>query len=295
MIYRLTIPEGLAGKRLDDGIATLLPELSKGEVRRIIDRGGCAINASMVRVASRQVRSGDILELGVMEPGRFQDLVLPPEAILLETADWIGVSKPPGINSQRTPYQLKGTMEYWIGDRMRGQGVQEPVRIAHRLDRGTSGAMIFPKTRAAAAWVSHCFKEGMVDKQYLALIDGCPKTASWNCSKPIGKTGPARYGVVAGGKPAATEFRVLCASNHFSLVEAIPLTGRTHQIRVHLADEGLPIVGDSTYGGSPASRMMLHCSRLSFRDKQGTPIEIIAQPESQFIAFCLANGLSLNR
>ena len=282
MILRKTVEKGLSGVRLDDAIAMLCAGISKSEARRIIDRGGCTVNVALVRVASRSVKAGDVIEIGVMEAGRFKELSLPPEAVLYEDGDLIAVNKPAGINSQRTPYQLKGTLEYWVSEYFKAQGSTEPARVVHRLDRGTSGTMLFPKNRPAAAWLSSQFQDGLVDKLYLALVCGCPEQENWRVDAPIGKVASARYGIVTGGKSAVTEFRTVASAGELSLVEARPLTGRTHQIRVHLASIGLPILGDATYGGAAAGRMMLHCSAMRFRNAKKVEICVAAPLEGEF-------------
>lgn len=281
MILRKTVGKDLSGVRLDDAVATLCA-ISKGEARRIIDRGGCTVNVGLVRVASRSVKTGDVIEIGIMETGRFQELVLPPEALLYEDGELIGVNKPAGINSQRTPYQLKGTLEYWVTEYFKAQGSSEPARVVHRLDRGTSGAMLFPKNRQGAGRLSKLFQDGLVDKVYLALVPGRPEQETWTVDAPIGKVASARYGVVEGGKAAVTEFRTVATSGELSLVEARPLTGRTHQIRVHLASVGLPILGDTTYDGAAAGRMMLHCSAMAFRSAGGTEVTVTAPLDGEF-------------
>jgi RluA family pseudouridine synthase len=282
MIIRKTIGNEQSGLRLDEAISQLCTGVSKTEARRIIDRGGCTVNVAMVRVASRSVKTGDVIEIGVMESGRFSELVLPSEALLYEDTELIAVNKPTGINSQRTPNQLKGTLEFWVAEYFRSQGSGEPARVVHRLDRGTSGAMLFPKHKQAAAWLSKLFQNGLVDKRYLALVSGCPDRETWTVDAPIGKVAAARYGIVPGGKSAVTEFRLLSSSGGISLVEASPLTGRTHQIRVHLAESGVPIIGDTTYGNVSAERMMLHCSEMGFRNPAGKEIKVCAPPDEIF-------------
>lgn len=273
-------------------MSLLFEALSKSEARRIIDRGGCAVNSCMVRVASRAVKVGDVIEAGVMEAGRFRELVLPPEALLYEDRALIAVNKPAGVNTQRTPYQLKGTLEYWVAEYFRQQGSAEPARVIHRLDRGTSGVMLFPKHKQAAAWLSKRFHDGTVDKRYLALVSRVPAQEAWTADGPIGKLGTSRYGVMAGGRSAMTEFRVLSTSGGYSLVEARPQTGRTHQIRVHLEASGLPIVGDATYGGAPAERMMLHCASLEFMDEKGIVIHVAAPLDDTFEGWLREKGLT---
>jgi len=282
MILRKTVTNDAAGKRLDEVVSLLCENVSRSEARRIIDRGGCALNGVMVRVASRVVKPKDIIEVGVMEPGRFQDLQLAHEAILLENSDLVAVNKPSGINTQRTPYQLKGTMEYWVAEHFRRRGINEPVRVIHRLDRGTSGAMLFPKSKRAAAKLSGFFHDGLVTKRYLALVNGSSSAEPWTINGAIGKIGVGRYGIFSGGRPARTLFRALEISGRYSLVEASPLTGRTHQIRVHLEASGLPIIGDTTYGGETADRMMLHCAILTFGYDANSLVSVSAPLDAPF-------------
>lgn len=291
MILRKTVTAEQGGRRLDEALATMFESLSKSEARRIIDRGGCAVNSSMVRVASRMVRAGDVIEIGVMEQGRFRELILPPEALLYEDGELIAVNKPAGINTQRTPYQLKGTLEYWVSEYFRQQGSNEPCRVIHRLDRGTSGVMLFPKHKRAAAWLSARFHDNLVEKCYWALVSGQPEQSAWTVDGAIGKVSSARYGVMAGGRSAVTAFRLLESSGGYSLVEARPLTGRTHQIRVHLESSGLPIVGDTTYGGAAAVRMMLHCASLMFKDERAVEIRVAAPLDDAFRGLMSENGL----
>lgn len=291
MILKKSITADCAGQRLDDALASLFDTVSKSEARRIIDRGGCAVNSSMVRVASRQVKSGDIVEIGLMESGRFRELLLAPESLLYEDGELIAVNKPAGVNSQRTPYQLKGTLEYWVSEYFRQLGSSEPARVIHRLDRGTSGVMLFPRHKQAAAWLSKRFHDGQVDKRYLALVSGRPEQESWSVDGAIGKVASARYGIMVEGRSALTRFHLLATSEDHSLVEARPLTGRTHQIRVHLESTGLPIVGDATYGGEPAPRMMLHCAELSFKNLNGVELSIAAPLDAAFAASTRDMGL----
>jgi RluA family pseudouridine synthase len=291
MILKKTADAGQGGHRLDEALSSMFEALSKSEARRIIDRGGCTLNSSMVRVASRIVKAGDVIEVGVMEAGRFRELALLPESLLYEDGELIAVNKPAGVNTQRTPYQLKGTLEFWVSEYFRKQGSHEPCRVIHRLDRGTSGAMLFPKHKKAAAWLSARFHDNQVDKCYWALVIGQPDQVEWTVDAPIGKVGSARYGVMAGGRSAVTLFRTLASSEGCSLIEARPQTGRTHQIRVHLESSGLPIVGDTTYGGAPAVRMMLHCASMAFKDERGAEIRVKAPLDIAFAGALRENSL----
>lgn len=285
MILELFIDIEHCSQRLDDALAALA-KISRAEARRIIDRGGCAVNLKMVRVASRNVAANDRLTVGIMEPGRFRELCLPPNALVYQDKELMALYKPAGVASQRTPYQLKGTLEYWVAEEFKRQGIKEAVRIVHRLDRGTSGLMLFPKHRQEAAWLSEQFRLGSIEKKYLALVDGVPADDSWQVDGAIGKLGSGRWGIMPEGRAARTDFRLITALDGVSLVEALPLTGRTHQIRVHLATCGLPIVGDSTYGGKAAQRMMLHCAELAWTRRSGELLRLQALPDADFISCC---------
>jgi len=281
------------GLRLDDAAKAIFPQLSKSQIRRIIDLGGCAVNQVMVRVASRELRQGDVIILGVMEPERFVEVRLLREELLYEDSNYLALNKAQGINCQRTPYQLKGTVEYAVSLYLKEQGSSEPARVIHRLDRGTSGVMFFPKQKPAAAHISAELKDGRVEKVYWAIVADLPEESKWSVDAPIGKVGKSHYGVTLPGKPSVTDFRVISTSGRYALIEARPLTGRTHQIRVHLSHSGLPIVGDNPYGGVQAERMMLHCRSMSFSAKNGLKISAVAPLDKAITNFCNQTGLTL--
>jgi len=291
LIGRVTAQQ--ASLRLDDGVKELFPQLSKGEIRRVIDLGGCAVNQTMVRVASRSLREGDEIALGIMEPERFVEVKLSQEELLYEDGNFLALNKASGINSQRTPYQLKGTVEYAVSLYLKEQGSNEPARVIHRLDRGTSGVMFFPKNKQAATYISGQLKDGLVEKVYWAIVSDLPEEAEWTVDAPIGKLNKFRYGVTLPGKPSQTAFRVIATAGSYALIEARPHTGRTHQIRVHLTHSGLPIVGDLPYGGAQAARMLLHCRCMSFCGRNGELIRAEAPVDDNFRAIAAAVGLSL--
>ncbi len=295
MILRATVTDQEVGLRLDDGAKILFPQLSKGQIRKIVDWGGCSINDSMVRVASRKLHKGDEIILGVMEAERYQEVRYGKAEILLEDADFLAIKKAAGLNSQRTPYQLKGTVEHAVALYLQEIQVQEPARVIHRLDRGTSGVMFFPKNKKAATHLGYLFKQGGVEKLYWALVEGRPEQQQWRIEAPIAKLNKFRYGVATPGREAITDFRIISVGHGFTLLEARPLTGRTHQIRVHLAHSGLPIVGDTLYGGPAASRIMLHCRRMSFQSREGRLISATAPPDATFAEVCRDAGIAVEQ
>jgi len=293
MILSSFVASDQSGLRLDDAAKAIFPQLSKTQIRRIIDLGGCAVNQTMVRVASREVRQGDEIIIGVMEPERFVDVSLVKDELLYEDSNYLALNKASGINSQRTPYQLKGTAEYAVTMYLKEQGSSEPARVIHRLDRGTSGVMFFPKNKAAATYISAELKASRVEKVYWAIVAELPEENEWTVDAPIGKLNKFRYGVMLPGKPSVTNFRVISTAGKYALIESRPVTGRTHQIRVHLTHCGLPIVGDAPYGGVPAKRMLLHCRSMSFRGSRGETIRAEAPLDGIFKNFTIETGLLL--
>jgi 23S rRNA-/tRNA-specific pseudouridylate synthase len=153
--------------------------------------------------------------------------------------------------------------------------------------------MFFPKNKQAATWISDQLKSSRVEKIYWAIVADLPDEESWRIDAPIGKLNKFRYGVMLAGKPSVTDFRVLACGAGAVLIEARPLTGRTHQIRVHLAHSGLPIIGDQPYGGAPAERMYLHCRSMAFTGRNGEDIRARAALDDSFRRMAAAHQLQL--
>jgi len=194
------------------------------------------------------------------------------------------VNKPAGLVVHPAPGHTSGTLvnallahvpdlaggppQWAIGGELR-------PGIVHRLDKDTSGLMVVAKHDAAHRHLAAQLKNREMDKRYLALVDGRPNTETGTVEAPIARDPrhPQQMGVVAGGRPATTIFRVLQRFRHHTLLECKPVTGRTHQIRVHLAAIGCPAAGDTTYGRKqpslPLARQFLHAARLTFRLPSG--------------------------
>ena len=160
------------------------------------------------------------------------------------------------------------------------------LRHVHRLDADTSGVMLFAKSEGAMRAMSDMFESRRMEKTYLAVVEGLPKEKEWTCELPLGpdpnKFGKIRVDNSATGKEAETRFRALASNERFTLIEANPLTGRTHQIRVHLAQSGCPIVCDELYGRvQPGFRLGLRAVRLAYKDTfTRRPVNIIAPAEN---------------
>jgi RluA family pseudouridine synthase len=197
--------------------------------------------------------------------------------ILYEDRSVIAVDKPAGwmlvpTTWQRTPRNLQAAIEssiaagqFWARSRN-----LKFLRYIHRLDAETSGVLLFGKTPGAVRSYGELFESRHMEKRYLAVIERPPKRAEWICREPIGEqtSSPKRMKVDARqGKAAETHFKVLATNEKGTLVEARPITGRTHQIRVHLAHSSSPVVGDALYGrADKGDTMALRSVMLSYRD-----------------------------
>ena len=216
--------------RLDQAIAARFPDLSRRKARELIAAGRVLVNQRPVRIASREVADDAEITIAAAE--------MPALNVLASTDDWIVIDKPAGLPAQ--PARDRATLS--AEEILRLQYRQ--IFLVHRLDTPVSGVMLFARTRAAAAQFSELFATGAIRKIYLARLDS--PIAETTIDSPID------------GKAALTIVRPL----RDALVEIEITTGRTHQIRIHLASIGHPILGDTRYGGTPAERLMLHAWKL---------------------------------
>lgn len=284
-----------AGWRLDAVLAAWLPRalgrpLSKAQIRRLIMVGAIRADGRVLRRPGTPLAAGQQLEarlrldrLGRAETARLTPGRLGAGAILYEDDALIAIDKPAGLPTHATldparPH-LVGLVRSYLAER-RGLGTpdatDEPYLGVHqRLDRDTSGVLLFSKQRAANPGLAALFAQHEVVKIYHALTHRPPRLPpkEWRVRTQLSRTGErrgARVGVVAfGGVLAETRFRRLEDLPRALLVEAQPITGRTHQIRVQLAQFGAPVLGDEAYGAvrgvAAAPRLMLHAARLQLR------------------------------
>lgn len=176
-------------------------------------------------------------------------------------------------------------------------------RLVHRIDAGTSGLVLAAKTKPSAAAISQAFEARKVEKTYLALVKGAlPDAAAGTIEVPLkkverGANDEPAHAVVSehGGKAARTDWRILSRADDMALIMAQPITGRMHQIRVHLAHTGMPIIGDIIYGvvGGAAQHLLLHASRLRFPHPNGKDKTLSAALPPHFVEFADVNGLAV--
>ena len=268
-----------AGERLDAFLARRLGErLTRSHAHKLIADGLVTLN-DMPAKASHRLARGDHVVASLPPP---ETPSLLPEAIPLrivyQDADVIVVDKPPGLTVHPGAGHPHGTLVNALlaicPELAEIKGTLRPG-IVHRLDKDTSGLLAAAKNEAAQANLARQLKDRRVHKVYLALVQGRLERPEGVIDAPIGRhpRRRQRMAVVEGGRQALTRYRVreyLCAETRrdaYSLVEVEPLTGRTHQIRVHFASIGHPVVGDKLYGKASAlvGRQFLHAWRLGFR------------------------------
>jgi RluA family pseudouridine synthase len=260
--------------------------LSKGKVRKLIVAGAVYLNGGRVRIASKACRSGARIEV-FLDPSKIKnendrsiekikEWRLEADSIVFEDEWIIGVNKPAGLPTQPTLDEARANLYVILQKYLRSRdGNDVYVGLHHRLDRDTSGVMVFTKKKEANSEIGRAFAEHLAQKTYLAIVT-TPRMLpdSWQVDNYLardqGKAGKM-ISVRSGGDRAITDFRTIRQVPGYALVEASPRTGRMHQIRVHLSSGGTPIVGDPFYGGvvktvggQVIERVMLHAVSLTF-------------------------------
>ena len=275
----LPVPEGLAGERLDVVLTRLLG-LSRSRAADLVAAGAVEVDGRVAsksdRVVADSVLAIDESSLNPAAESVLDAEPVPGMRILYEDEDVVVVDKPVGVAAHPSPGWTGPTVIGGLaaaGFRVATSGAAERQGIVHRLDVGTSGAMVVAKSEVAYTSLKRQFKERTVDKVYHAVVQGLLDPLRGTIDAPIDRhpTADYRFAVVAGGRPSITHYETLEAFAHASLVEVHLETGRTHQIRVHFSAMRHPCVGDLTYGADPVlarrlelERQWLHAVRLGF-------------------------------
>jgi 23S rRNA pseudouridine1911/1915/1917 synthase len=281
--------------RLDRYLSARMPELSRVRLQSLVREGCVLVNGSPTR-PSHALRSGDEIRITIpdaVEPAvaRAQNI---PLNILHEDPVFIVLNKPAGLVVHPGAGNAEGTLVNALLFHCAGLsvigGVERPG-IVHRLDKETSGCLVIAKTDSAHRSLSAQFADRLVQKTYLALVEGTPRMPHGKIEAAIGRHAIHRQkmSVTERGRSSMTQYRVLASVEGKTLMECQPRTGRTHQIRVHLKHLGHPIVGDPLYGrraGHP--RHFLHAWKIAFtHPENGKPLEFCAPLPPDFPAWAV--------
>jgi 23S rRNA pseudouridine1911/1915/1917 synthase len=286
----LIVPLGLAGSRLDSALARLLPEVSRSRLAKLIGEGRVQVDGAAA-VPRRKVTGGERVEV-VLEP-RPEEAAFRPEpiglAVVHEDEDVLVLDKPAGLVVHPGAGNWSGTLLNALLHHSSSASRLPRAGIVHRLDKQTSGLLVVARTEAAQLDLVRQLQARTVKRTYLAIARG-RVAGGGTIDRPIGRhpVKRTRMAVVAAGKPAVTHYRVRERFRAHTLLECDLETGRTHQIRVHLAAIGHPLEGDAEYGpagGRRLSRQALHAWRLAFRHpRTGEPLAFESKLPADFEA-----------
>ena len=304
------VPGGARPQRLDHFLAAQLPEVSRSRLQELVRGGQARVAGDAVRRPGLRLRGGERIELTLVER---PPLAAAPEAIplrvLYEDDDLVAVDKPAGMTVHPGAGARSGTLVNALLHRYgRLSSAGGPLRpgIVHRLDKPTSGVLLVAKNDEAHARLAEQLRRRQLEKRYLALVHGRLPRAHDTIRLPVARDLVRRTRMTTRrrqGRAALTEYRVLGSAGGFTLAEALLHTGRTHQIRVHFAALGHPVVGDTLYGAPrelrwgnvtrpTLNRIFLHAARLRFQHpRTGKVVEVRAELPAELEELLRALGL----
>jgi 23S rRNA pseudouridine1911/1915/1917 synthase len=267
--------EGIEHSRLDKFLVTCLPQYSRTRLQSLIANGSILVDGNIAYKSGQLISSGNIVYVDVPLPEPTQ--LIPEEIpldIIFENDDLMVVNKPAGMVVHPAAGHQSGTLVHAAlahAPEMAGIGGEKRPGVVHRLDKDTSGLILLAKNDQAHRWLQDQFRLRKTEKTYIALVDGKPPTPSGRIEAPVGRDNVHRklMSITSNkkGREAVSEYRTLGVYKNHTLVEVHPLTGRTHQIRLHLRFIGCPVAGDRVYGHKHSTisvpRHFLHASRLT--------------------------------
>jgi 23S rRNA pseudouridine1911/1915/1917 synthase len=295
------VAAALHGERLDKVVVALAPEFSRSHLQGLIKGGQVTVDGVVVSGAAQRARAGQQVALTLLptEESRAYRAEALPLRVVYEDDELLVIDKAAGMVVHPAAGNWSGTVLNALLARHAASATLPRAGIVHRLDKDTSGLMVVAKTLPAATALARAIAAREVRRQYLAIAHGRPTAAAFTVEAPIGRDPRqrTRMAVVGGGKPARTDVECIASTGEASALRCTLHTGRTHQIRVHLASRGLPLVGDRTYGGRPAlgiERQALHAVELAFdHPRSGRRLVFTAElPADLAVAWRQITGLA---
>jgi 23S rRNA pseudouridine1911/1915/1917 synthase len=290
----------VVGRAVADAVASELG-MPEAEARKLVDVGAVYIAGRRSRDAAAKLTAGQVVMVVLEEGGQSalaESAPAPVLRVLYEDADVIAVDKPAGLTAQPTEGRVGGSLVDLVSAHLGRE-----AGLVHRLDRETSGVTVFGKSADATSALAAEFREGRARKRYVAATGpGLPQsgTVDLPLSKDPSRPGRWRATRAANGVPALTDFRTLHAGPEFCMVELLPHTGRTHQLRAHLTALGAPILGDARYGGGKkaggleAPRCLLHAQALELaHPSTGQVLRVEAAVPEDLLRFFTAAGVAV--
>jgi 23S rRNA pseudouridine1911/1915/1917 synthase len=295
---RLVIPAEQDGRLLRDVAAEALGDQARAD--KLLERGGLWVDGARLQDPDAQARAG--MEVAIQLPlsGRYPDITITAEQILYEDDDLLALNKPAGVYVDSTPWDAEGNLHAALTRFVAARGGETPrLHLAHRLDRDTTGVLLVSKNPAINPAIQRGFVRGTFHKEYLALCLGHPESDEFALLTGHGRTTHGFFRVYPAEhigqmllygsrvKEMRTRFVVVRRLSDATLVRAFPETGRTHQIRLHLAHLGHPLLGDAKYGGpaiwrgEPLPHHLLHAERMALpHPRTNKPLELVAPAPS---------------
>lgn len=293
----LIVSKEYAGSRLDMFLHAYYLDLSRAWIQKLIKNGNAVVNGQPAS-PSQKLKTSDLINFRLELP---PEISLEPDeslndkiGIIFENSDFLVINKPSGVSAHPSSSEKNGTIVNWllfhcptiksVGDSLENGNIRPG--IVHRLDKDTSGVMVAAKNQKTFLWLKKQFRNHLIDKKYVALVNGSPQGDSGKIDANIvrSKSDPTKNTTTKSktvGRPAITYWRVIKKYPDQALLELSPKTGRMHQIRVHLKSIGLPVAGDKKYGikardPKHLGRMFLHAQYLSFVAENGEKMSFSA-------------------